>query len=63
VGVFTSEVDEATSRTLPPLLVILGIMALIGGGAFAGTGPHGFKADTPALRGRRTDQAGPAEPE
>ena len=35
VGLFTSDVDEAMRRTLTPVLVILGIMALIGGGIFA----------------------------
>jgi predicted Zn finger-like uncharacterized protein len=35
VGVFTSDVDEALRRTLAPVLVVLGIMALIGGGIFA----------------------------
>jgi HAMP domain-containing protein len=35
VGLFTSDVDEAMRRTLKPVLVILGIMALIGGGIFA----------------------------
>lgn len=35
VGVFTSDVDEAIRRTLPPVLIVLGIMALLGGGIFA----------------------------
>lgn len=35
VGVFTSDVDEAMRRTLPPILIILGIMTLIGAGIFA----------------------------
>ena len=35
VGVFTSDVDEAMRRTLPPILIILGIITLIGGGIFA----------------------------
>lgn len=35
VGVFTSDIDQAMRRTLWPVLIILGVMALIGAGVFA----------------------------
>ena len=35
IGVFTSDVDQAMERTLLPVLITLGVMAIVGAGVFA----------------------------